>query len=161
MQLLLERWASTIDGTVGRLTERKGLDVLTLEKPWRDNRRMISCVPAGVYELVPHQWKGETDTYALVSKELGVRHWPHAENLRPSTRDLILFHPANWEHQLHGCIATGMAITKQLSRHTSKIGLLSSRVAFGKLMQNLGTGKMDKHTLKITWGRQQEGLISG
>lgn len=45
----LRREASTDQGTYGVLAVPGGLVLQTLELPWRDNRRQVSCIPAGRY----------------------------------------------------------------------------------------------------------------
>ena len=41
------------EGTLGRLVA-EGVDVVVMEPPWRDNRPCRSCIPPGVYRVVPH-----------------------------------------------------------------------------------------------------------
>jgi hypothetical protein len=64
----------------------------TLELPWKENQRQISCIPAGRYQVVP-------------------RHSPKYKNhlhiLDVPNRTWILIHEANFVHQLMGCIAVG------------------------------------------------------
>jgi hypothetical protein len=62
-----------------------------IELPWRGNQRNISCVPEGIYELVPRYSK-------KFKNHLILRNVPG--------RSLILFHPANNAlKELRGCIA--------------------------------------------------------
>lgn len=63
----------------------------TLELPWLDNQRLISCIPEGVYLLQPRYSE---------------RFKAHIEIACVPNRSFILFHPANnVEHELKGCIA--------------------------------------------------------
>lgn len=97
----LTRTAYTDQGTFGVL-EGEGLRLFTLECPWRDNRRMVSCIPEGRYDVV-WGWSNrfKRNTFRLV----GVLQ-----------RDGILIHSANfagdqnmgWVSQLNGCIALGL-----------------------------------------------------
>ncbi len=64
----------------------------TLELPWKDNERLVSCIPAGTYPIRP-RW----------SKKYG----HHLELLDVPDRSLILIHEANYHRQLLGCIAVG------------------------------------------------------
>jgi len=64
----------------------------TLELPWKDNQRSISCIPEGKYPLVHRQSKKYGD-------HLHIRKVPG--------RYYILMHSANYFHQLKGCIAVG------------------------------------------------------
>ena len=64
----------------------------TLELPWRNNERRVSCIPAGRYKMV-HR----------TSQRFG----HHLHILDIENRSLILIHQANFVRQLEGCIAVG------------------------------------------------------
>lgn len=86
------------DGTTGEMvvrdeTGRVILDLKTVELPWRENERRISCIPEGVYEVVPR---------------FSRRHNHHFHVLNVPNRSLILFHVANFVQELEGCIAPGL-----------------------------------------------------
>lgn len=66
----------------------------SLELPWRNNRRGVSCIPPGVYVL---SWT-ESPTFK--------RHTLRLEDV--PDRDGILCHPANEIKELRGCIAFGI-----------------------------------------------------
>jgi hypothetical protein len=93
MILLLQR-----DGlspvTTGTLSINGVQECHTLELPWRNNRRGVSCIPAGVYLL---SWT-ESPTFK--------RHTLRLEDV--TDRDGILIHPANEVKELRGCIACGI-----------------------------------------------------
>lgn len=65
---------------------------LTLELPWKDNKNKISCIPADTY--IAHKHHSPKFGEALWIKDV-------------SGRSEILIHPANYFHQLLGCIAPG------------------------------------------------------
>lgn len=65
----------------------------TLELPWKDNQRNISCIPEGTYMCVPRS---------------SVKHGAHFHLVNVPQRSLILIHVANYISQLQGCIAPGM-----------------------------------------------------
>lgn len=65
----------------------------TLELPWKNNERRISCIPAGVYPIKKHD-----------SPKFGRVFWIQDV----PNRSEILIHPANYTRQLLGCIAVGM-----------------------------------------------------
>lgn len=67
-------------------------DCKTLELPWIDNNRRVSCIPAGKYKAIKH-----------VSPKFGNCLWLKDV----PNRSEILIHPANYVHQLLGCIALG------------------------------------------------------
>ena len=67
-------------------------ECFTLELPWKENTRRISCIPAGVYQAKKHK-----------SPKFGESLW--IQNV--PNRSEILVHPANYVRQLLGCIAVG------------------------------------------------------
>ena len=50
---LLIRDETSEHGTLGRLRAGE-LRLHVIEPPWRDNRRGLSCIPAGRYQVLPH-----------------------------------------------------------------------------------------------------------
>ena len=64
----------------------------TLELPWLNNNRRVSCIPTGKYKAVKH-----------VSPKFGNCLWIKDV----PNRSEILIHPANYVRQLLGCIALG------------------------------------------------------
>ena len=64
----------------------------TLELPWKDNQRRVSCIPQGTYKAVKHR-----------SPKFGNSVWIKDV----PNRSEILIHPANYVRQLLGCIAVG------------------------------------------------------
>jgi hypothetical protein len=110
-RLVLEREIATPRATQGILRlGNLGTTLYTLERPWvpeaPGGAPSVSCVPAGVYKLIPHKRPNGDNVVALVNRGLGVYYLP---NLRPSGvgRYLVLIHPANWVDQIEGCIAPG------------------------------------------------------
>jgi hypothetical protein len=96
MRAVLIRLNKNEKQTIGRLFVFDGLDVAyqccTLELAWNDNKRNISCIPTGSYNVKIR----ESEKYGL--------HY-QVENV--NMRDYILIHPANYYKQLRGCIAVG------------------------------------------------------
>ncbi len=100
------------DGTNGKL-ECEGKSICnTIELPWRENEKRVSCIPEGKY---------------FIRKRYSQKFKWHLEVMDVKNRSLILFHPANNALlELNGCIAP---VTK-----LSGAGLgLMSRKAFEKL----------------------------
>lgn len=64
----------------------------TLELPWKNNERRVSCIPKGIYTAKKHQ-----------SPKFGQSFW--LQNV--PGRSEILVHPSNYTRQLLGCIAVG------------------------------------------------------
>lgn len=100
------------DGTNGKLECKGRFICYTIELPWLDNAKRVSCIPEGEYVLR----KRYTKKF----------RW-HIEVADVESRNFILFHPANNAlRELNGCIAP---VTK-----LSGSGLgLESRQAFIKL----------------------------
>lgn len=89
---------------------------VTLEKPWLDNQKDVSCIPSGRYRV--------TITH---SSHFG-RNLPLVE-VGPS-RAGIRIHPANLQKELLGCIAVGEAF----EFINGQPGISNSRGAFDELM---------------------------
>lgn len=84
----------------------------TIELPWRNNRRMVSCIPEGRYRLVKAR-------YHRHGVQLGVLNVPNRES--------ILIHPGNSAlDDLQGCIAP-------VTKHTGPGSGIHSRVALERL----------------------------
>ena len=110
------------EGTNGKL-ECNGKSICnTIELPWRENEKRVSCIPEGKY---------------FIKKRYSEKFQWHLEIINVKNRNLILFHPANNALQeLNGCIAP---VTK-----FSGPGLgIMSRKAFFKL-KNLAYKVLDR-----------------
>lgn len=67
-------------------------ECFTLELPWKDNKRQVSCIPIGKYRAIKH--------YSPRHKSsLWLQDVPN--------RSEILIHKGNYYTQLLGCILTG------------------------------------------------------
>jgi len=110
------------DGTNGQLECRGKIICNTIELPWKENERRLSCIPEGKY---------------ILKKRYSKKFNWHIEVVNVPKRSGILFHPANHaQKELHGCIAP---VTK-----ISGAGLgLMSRKAFVKL-RTIVFGELDK-----------------
>ena len=90
MELVLER-AYFKEGTNGTLFCPQVFLCHTIELPWKNNKRNISCIPEGVYEIEP-RFSKRFKHHLIVKNVTG--------------RSYILFHPANdAKKDLEGCIA--------------------------------------------------------
>ena len=104
-------------GTNGALFVNEKLVCFTIELPWKDNERRMSCIPEGRYRIE-----------ARISKKFGT-HLYVADVLQ---RSLILIHPANNAlNELAGCIApvcdlTGIGNGLYSRRALEKLLLLHS-----------------------------------
>lgn len=94
----LHRLLSDPFQTLGSLTFYDGEKILltlsTLELPWRNNERRVSCIPEGIYKVVKRYSQKYRD------------HW-HVLNV--PDRDWILIHIGNFHHQIEGCILPGLS----------------------------------------------------
>lgn len=72
----------------------------TIELPWRDNLRRVSCIPEGEYAL-------KMRTSPVVSRSSGGEFQRGWEVTDVEGRDFIMIHPGNWARNVLGCIAVG------------------------------------------------------
>lgn len=105
----------------------------TIELPWKGNQKDISCIPAGEYQMIPFKHEKYGRIWYLENRDLGVA-------LKDSLRTEILIHPANFPHELLGCIAPGT------TWHTQKWGVAHSRIALSQIVDRIGH---TAHTLTI------------
>ncbi len=96
-------------GTNGIISHRHDPVCASIELPWRNNKRHISCIPEGRYRLIKRQ-------HTRWCEQLAVAGVPQREG--------ILFHPGNNALQeLQGCIApVTKAIAPGVGNH-SRIAL--------------------------------------
>ncbi len=115
MNLVLRRIYFT-EGTNGILFFNGQELCKTIELPWKENQRRVSCVPEGKYKIRKR-----------FSKKFG---W-HLELMNVKNRDLILIHPTNDAlKELNGCIAPVSEITGEGKGK-------NSRIAFEKLKKEV------------------------
>lgn len=101
MNITLKRTSSDDTCTRGLITLEDGTQIYSLELPWRDNQKNISCVPPGIYKLIPYTSPKHDSTWYLENAELGVGG-------AGFEREFCEIHSANWASQLEGCIALGL-----------------------------------------------------
>ena len=90
----LVRYYSDSDVTLGNL-HIEGINhkpIYTLENPWRDNERNVSCIPVGEYKCEPFS---------------GIKHKNCFQVCDVKDRSYILFHIGNYEKDTDGCILIG------------------------------------------------------
>ncbi len=91
----------------------------TLELPWRDNQKGISCIPAGEYKLSPYPSSRFGEVYI-------VNDVPNREG--------ILIHVGNTVDDIEGCILVGDSYGKL----NGKKAVLNSKQTFKVLKELLG-----------------------
>ena len=109
-RLLLRRGAATPNSTPGRLTLLDGRGEVvfacdTLELPWRDNARRVSCIPSGKYSLARRRRGGYFERY---NKRHG--HPCVFEVARVAGRSDILIHIGNYPRNTLGCLLVGKKV---------------------------------------------------
>lgn len=126
-------------GTWGKLYDGDKFICYTLERPWLNNKRNISCIPAGRYAVKPIVSPRFGETYYLHSlDDKGVRLYG------PATRTHILIHKGNTIDDTAGCIVVG-----------TKFGVLSnqrfimnSKIAFDSLMDELNDNEFELEIIR-------------
>lgn len=110
--------------TLGELTVFDGDEVIftckTLELPWKDNKKNISCIPEGNYE---------------VKKRYSERYKHHFHILNVPDRSFILIHSGNYYTHTQGCILVGETHTDINADGFRDV--TSSRKTIALLNQNL------------------------
>lgn len=86
----------------------------TLELPWNNNQRNISCIPTGVYDVS----KSNSDNFGSVLRFSSVLN-----------RTGILFHAGNTTKDTRGCILVGL--------DANSIGVIHSKQAMYRILQRL------------------------
>ena len=99
------------------------INLTTIELPWRDNKRRESCIPEGIYIIVPR-----TST----------KYGNHFEIKNVKDRDAILIHIANFARELLGCIAPGLS-HKDIDKD-GNLDNVSSRIAMETLLYRYPKG---------------------
>lgn len=84
------------DRTLGSLYDGDTVIAKTLELPWRDNERSVSCIPEGSYEVIKQPPK-PTRNYTYFRVPDG----------QVSGRSSILIHIGNNPNHTEGCILVG------------------------------------------------------
>lgn len=119
MKILINR-TYLKDATTGIaqvITPTEKYNFCTLELPWKNNERRISCIPEGTYEAIPHH-----------SPKFGSCFW--LQNV--PNRSEILIHPGNYTSQILGCILPGTAHAYLNGDKT--IDVVQSKAAMSRLL---------------------------
>lgn len=128
---LLKRVALTDHGTFGVLIDENNIPfVLTLERPWLNNKHDVSCIPAGIY------------TCQRINSP---KHGDCFQVMNVPDRDNIQIHKGNIEDDTEGCILIGENFAYNIKK--GKPGVAASGAGYDEFMQKL-TGQ-NSFTLKI------------
>jgi hypothetical protein len=114
MTIILQRLTTSDSGTFGVLLIGGRPYYTTLELPWKNNQKDVSCIPPGTY-------KSTRMFSEKFQKVLFVLH-------NVPGRDLIEFHIGNKIENTHGCVLLGSEFSK------TDYAIVDSRVAFDDFM---------------------------
>ncbi len=112
--------------TRGKLVVSNGFTCDTLELPWKDNAKQLSCIPAGVYKVVPRN---------------SLKYSNHLHITGVTGRDFILIHWGNYAASanpktgtpdIKGCVLVGYGYADLNGDKLPEI--VQSRKAFNDLM---------------------------
>lgn len=132
-RLTLVRVTEYNGATFGVLTLDGAPLCVTLEDPWRDNERQISCIPQGRYKIRKHT----SPKYGLCFRVDDVPERSH-----------ILLHAGNTSKDTLGCILLGM--------HYGSLGgepaILQSKTAVREFMLRMGSDTEAELTIISAYG---------
>ena len=111
INLLLIRDTFSKESTIGELFLNGERICDTLENPWQDNQRNISCIPEGVYPV-----------RLRLPRESATRDYIHLLVKDVKDRDYILIHIGNTAKDTSGCILVGLG-TEQDVVHNSTLAM--------------------------------------
>ena len=118
INLLLIRDTFSEKSTIGELFLNGERMCDTLENPWQDNQRNISCIPEGVYPV-----------RLRLPRESASRDYLHLLVQEVPNRDWILFHRGNTAKDTSGCILVGLGSQQDfVSNSTLAMDLLIKEV---------------------------------
>jgi len=118
VNLLIIRDTFTENSTIGKLFVNGEYFCDTLENPWKNNVRNISCIPDGVYTV-----------RLRLARESATRDYLHLLVQQVPSRDYILFHRGNTSADTSGCILVGQ------TREQDRVN--NSRLAMDLLMKEI------------------------
>lgn len=113
--------------TLGELYMNGSFFAYTLEEPYKNNQRNISCIPEGEYHLIEYlSAKFGKNTHGIV---------PLVVDTAP--REYILMHPGNTVLDTRGCILIGSKIGELTIEGAKYDAVLNSVEAFKDLVYYL------------------------
>ena len=132
----LWRMRRSDQGTEG-LFFTDGFNCKSFELPWRDNKRNISCIPAGVYDTIIRQ-----------SPRFGTIYWI----LKVENRTYILVHSGNWAGDIelgykthtNGCLILG----KKMGYLMGQRAVLNSRITVRAFMDHMNNQPFTLHIME-------------
>lgn len=122
----LARYYGDYNLTLGYLTTPGGWGCYTLERPYMNNMRNVSCIPEGNYALAARP-------SPLIAKITRGRYTAGYEVTGVMGRDFIMIHPGNFPTDTEGCILVGRA-PKFIA---GRLGVSDSFTTYSRLMVEL------------------------
>ena len=117
---------------IGKLYHQGELQLYTVERPWLNNEKNISCIPPGIYNIQQFNSKKHPDSFLLINRNLGVGNDPLSQ------RTACLFHSANFPYEVNGCIGPGLEL------HPTTWGVKDSKKAMTKLSSLIHTNSISQ-----------------
>tara|TARA_R110002020_G_scaffold172782_2_gene363246 strand:+ start:3534 stop:3947 length:414 start_codon:yes stop_codon:yes gene_type:complete len=118
INLLIIRDTFTEESTLGKLYLNGELMCDTLENPYINNEKNISCIPDGQYKV-----------RIRVARESATRDYVHLLVQEVPNRSYILFHRGNTAKDTRGCVLVGLERQQDL--------VSNSRLAMDLLMKEI------------------------
>jgi len=129
MRLTLKRVSLDAQGTYGVLIDGTRPFAVTLERPWLNNERSVSCIPAGQYVCR----RVQSPKFGNAFEVTGVPERSH-----------IVFHKGNQVEETQGCILVAEQFGKL---GNGNMAVLQSGQGFSELMLMLAG--LDEFTVNI------------
>jgi len=118
INLLILRDTFSDESTIGELFLNGERFCDTLELPYRDNQRSISCIPVGEYKV-----------RLRYPRESATRNYLHLLVEDVKDRSYILFHRGNTAKDTRGCILVGQGSQQDIVHNsTLAMGLLMKEI---------------------------------
>lgn len=114
MNITLQRLSMSDNGTFGVLVVDNRPLFTTLELPWKNNQRNISCIQAGIYKAI-YLFSDHFQKYLFMLQNI-------------PGRDSVEMHIGNTIADTHGCILLGMQYS------LSEYAIVNSKYAFDSFM---------------------------
>ena len=127
----------TNDCTLGSLWDGDQVICKTLELPWRQNEKNVSCIPCGVYTVRPHFSKRYQHCYAFDDEETA-----------PRTK--IRIHGGNWASDTRGCVLPGRGYEQMYLKGSFRVAVSRSNTTLDMLLDEYPDGFMLRILGKLT-----------
>ena len=108
INLLLIRDTFTDESTIGELFLNTERFCDTLELPYKDNQRSVSCIPTGEYKV-----------RMRYPRESATRDYLHLLVQEVKDRSYILFHRGNSAKDTRGCILVGLGSQQDIVQNST------------------------------------------